>query len=308
MITSHILMTFVMLGSLTESELRQKTVQGYETVMAARRAWSFRTIDQRSTPSAGSSSYSAVDAYDGSAGGSFLLTRHWELNSITYEKVKAANRYYGFDLARSGGRAWELKSLEGREGDKPLRQLLDDDELETLLAPDYSIFIHRWTTIVKEPTFKIVRSETGDDSIKITFKVNGAIHRGNRVNGGEAVIDPKYWSLKKYVAELTFSAGDKGTYQGETQYQGNINNIPVVRKHDYKTVDPQSGQVVFSRTLQYENEKPGDLDEQLAMASHYGLPEPAIEEGRFPVWPTLLLIGAACLTSAAWVRRKVAVA
>lgn len=307
MVTSSLVVVCALAGSLTEKELKEKTVSGFEQVIAARRKWRFEAKDIRLNPTSGPSEFTATDSYNGKEG-IFLLARSWQLDGRRFERVKAVNSRYGFDIARSGGDPWELKSLEGEQSGGAYRKIANDNELETLLAPEYAIFIHKWNKLVSEPSMKITRSEHVGDLLKLSFSVSGPMYRGNRVVGGEVLINPTYWGLQKYEAVLEFSSGTKARYLGETQYEGAIDAIPVVRKHEYKTIDDKSGQVRFSRTFNYDGAKRGDLSEKLARSSYYGFPEPELGEDRYPVWAVLIALGVGCIALGAWFKRRKALA
>ncbi len=292
-------------GVMDEKELAGKTASGFNEVMSVRRTWRFQADDVRFNVTAAPQSYGGIYTFNGKPR-MFLWNYANDLsNDSRYEQIKAVNLRYGFHIARAGGNPWLIKSLETGTSEAVFQKIAGDDALPTVLAPDYSIFVQRWDKVVSDPTFKIMDFKKSTDIWLLSFVVNGSMYRGNRVTRGKVEIDPRYFSLNKYEAEIQFKSGERAWYKGETQYDGLIDGIPVPRRHEYKTVSETTGSVKFSRLFQYRGVAKGDLSGAAALLSAYGLPEPAAPtRGEFPIWVLIVMAGVLCLGLAVWVKKR----
>lgn len=288
-------------NAVNQQELAERVHAGYQEVIKSRCDWKFRCEDRRFNAAAMEKNFVANGSYNG-RDQSFRWNYESEVGAKKYVRVTCMNDDYGFEILREVDKAWDLKEV--RVPASPFSVVAKNGLISTILAPDYRIFIHNWQEIVSDPSFKITRFDDKGDEWVVSFKSDGSLRSGSKVVQGKVTLDPKFCMLRSYEAEILFGSGERGFYSGRTAYEGELDGIPVIRHHEYKTVERSTGQPIFSQSLVYSDVSRGDVAGSDVRLTAFGLPEPAGMGRRFQIWVVLIATGVVCLGISAWLKTR----
>lgn len=305
------LLVCVLTYTEAEEDLARTVRDGVQRVVAARGTAQFQCEDDRFNATTSPNEFVANARFNSDAEAKRFrwMKKVTADDGAVYETLIGVNESYGFIIQRQDRGDWTIVDIMSNLNH--LSDMILGDELNSssvshfqyTLIPDDLIFIHRWDRLVSEPSFQILSSSTQGDERTIRFTLDGPMYKGNRVVQGEVTLDAELGLLRRYNAEVEFSSGERGWYEGETTYEGSQQGVPLVARHEYRDVDPTTGESVTAFRLTYSRVGPGDLKEREARLAAYGLPEPSRPAPqRLSAWVFFVGLGALCLTLAVWLR------
>lgn len=225
-------------------------------------------------------------------------------------ELAACNPAYAFSLVRKGSdRPWAVASLHLRHGEESNPGVQEAHASMTRLHHLIKAGSEELRDLVRQPTFRVVRSTTenrrGTELVKIEFDNTHPLTKDAQtffaIQSGSLLLDPnRFWCLWSCELRNKYSNSDS-KITVETELRDLVAKYPVPRRCvvTNESFNPDKGPRVFKTVDQFDLAEPSPLppDQEFTLAA-FGLPEPfevqaQRSQPRWYLWAGLA--GAGCL-------------
>ena len=225
------------------------------------------------------------------------------------EQVFSRNAEYSFVAQRENLIPLRVTQL-GIEHDSIVHSARIGSEV---FAP-YNIQFFALTDVVEDRSFEIIKADQQQretDSVAvIDFRCRIKSDRGPILTGGSLeLLMNREWAPIRYEAQITYPDG-LATVVGTSRFDEKSLRHGLPQRFEFHSVDPETHATLRHFTIDYMDIAEGDLQEEDARLSAWGLPEPAEfnptywTHRRWLVWSNL--VGIVLVVVGLWVRRRVA--